>query len=681
MAKVQKLVFLLSTFYFLLSAPSADAAVLSLSPSSGTFTVGGTFEVSILLNTQNEAINTIAVNLRFPADKLQLISPSAGRSIIDIWLTPPKFNNQTGAIELKGGIPGGLNVSSGLVTKLTFRVSALGEAIIKFLDGSMVLLNDGLGTDALRQTEAGVYDLAMPPPAGPITVSPTHPQQAGWYPSPNAILNWATDEGVNGYSYILDDNAVNVPDDVSEGTQNTVLYKNLSSGRHYFHIKALRKGIWGGITHFIINIDTEPPAEFPIEIIPSSRTNRLQPVVQFTTTDDASGIDHYELRIIPLNTASGRIPDGIDQPFFIETDSPYVTPPLEIGSYDVIVRAYDKAKNYRESVQNIKIVTAIFQFISDKGLEIKGGFIIGWIWFWLAGGILLAGLGVLAWYLRRRHYQIEHASPRKELPGQIKEQLGELQKYRDKYGQMLVAFLAIGVMFSFGNRVLAVAATGGYPPLNPPVVTLVSKNISNEEIFYVGGKTEVSNVQITIYLQNLQTGETYGYTVISDKNGDWFYRHDRFLLSGNYLLWVQGQIENEKSPPGPQVSLVVRPTAIQFGSSRLSYENVYLMIALALLISFIVLIAYIIFHGYHIRKKRSQFIKEIKEAEEAVRRGFAVLRRDIQAELEVVKKAKLSKALSEEEKAKEEQLLKDLEDVERYIGKEVFDIEKAEYCE
>ena len=69
-------------------------------------------------------------------------------------------------------------------------------------------------------------------------------------------------------------------------------------------------------------------------------------------------------------------------------------------------------------------------------------------------------------------------------------------------------------------------------------------------------------------------------------------------------------------------------------------------------------------------------MKEVREAEEAVRRGLAVLRRDIEAELAFVNKLKLSKTLTDEENAMEERLLKDFQEVERYIGKEIWDIEK-----
>ena len=135
----------------------AQAAVLNLNPPSGSFSVGSTFDVSLFLNTENESVNVIEVSLSFPPDKLQLVSPSTGQSIVSVWTAPPTFNNQTGRISLQGGIPGGVNVSSGLFTTLTFRVKGVGQAVLKFLDETKVLLNDGLGTDVLKQTQGAIY--------------------------------------------------------------------------------------------------------------------------------------------------------------------------------------------------------------------------------------------------------------------------------------------------------------------------------------------------------------------------------------------------------------------------------------------------------------------------------------------------------------------------------------------
>ena len=93
------------------------------------------------------------------------------------------------------------------------------------------------------------------------------------------------------------------------------------------------------------------------------------------------------------------------------------------------------------------------------------------------------------------------------------------------------------------------------------------------------------------------------------------------------------------------------------------------------------MIGYIIFHACKGRKKHIQFIKEMQEAQEAIRRGFAVLRRDIETELAFMRKIKLNKELSDEEKIREQQLVKDLASVEQEIGKEVFDIWGTEHTD
>lgn len=649
---------------------TTNAAVLSASPSSGTFTVGSTFEVSLLLNTDGKSVNALQVFLSFPPDKLQLISPSTGKSIISIWTAPPRFDNTRGRIELQGGIPNGLNADNALILTLTFRVKSVGSAVLDFLDNSRVLLNDGKGTDDLEQTNNGVYQFVLPAPAGPLVVSETHPDQSRWYSHASPVLNWAPNgPDVAAYSYMLSDGPVDVPDDTPEGGRTGVIYKNLADGIHYFHIKSLRGGVWGGTTHFAINIDTSPPAEFKVEVIPGNRLVRRQPVIQFVTTDQLSGVERYELKLVPLELTNS----GQKQPLFIEVESPYVAQPLELGKYDVIVRAYDKAGNFREETERITITTAAFRFISDRGLEIRQTIIVPWAWVWTIAVLLIGFAAWLAWRIETGHKLINARRLRRELPADLKRQLEELQRYRARYGQHLLMLLAVATSLLFGRDISAQQLE----PVGPPLVTTVSRDISNEEIFYVGGKTAVSDSTVIIYLQNLQTGETISQEVVSDRRGDWFYRHNAFLSTGPYLLWAQNKIGEDISPPSPQIQLTVRSTAIQFGASRISYETLYAIIIIALALILLGLVGYIAFHGYHARKKRKLFYREIKEAEEAVRRGFAVLRADIGAELAVIRRAKLNKALSAEEKAKEEQLLKDLQRVENYIGKEVWDVEKA----
>jgi len=409
-----------------------------------------------------------------------------------------------------------------------------------------------------------------------------------------------------------------------------------------------------------------------MEFIPGARTVRRQPVVHFSSTDVLSGISHYELKIVSLKPPK----NPADQPLFIEVTSPYVFSPLELGKYDIILRAYDKAGNYREVVQRLTIVSQIFQIISGKGLEIKNVILIPWVWFWTISGLFLILLAFLAWKIREWHNLLSTQREKRQLPAHIKKQLEELKRYRERYGGKIFLLFCIGIvgaMLFLGQQIFAQQVE-----LNPPLITTVSRNISNEEIFYVGGKTDTPQTQVIIYFQNLQTGATRSETVTSDNRGDWFYRHSTFLSSGKYLLWAQSKIAEQVSPPSPQIEMNVQPTAIQFGASRISYEILYEGIIILLILILAVLIGYIIFHGYHGRKKRLQFIKEIREAEEAIRRGFAVLRRDIEAELAYERRTRPKRSFTPEEKAREAQTLKDLEEIERRIGKEVWDVWETE---
>jgi len=658
--------------FFSIFFHKAEASALLLSPTTGTFVVGSTFEVSVLLDTQGKSINALDVDLHFPADKIQLVSPKTSVSVISVWTSQPKFNNETGTIRLQGGIPRGINVNNALVANFTFRVRSVGTAILQFSDQSKVLLNDGLGTNDLSRREDAIYQLILPPPAGPIVVSETHPNQSQWYSNSTAIFSWAPDVPVEGYSYVLNDEPVSLIDDTVDSTKTQVAYQNLSDGRHYFHIKAIKNGSWGGTTHFAVKVDTTPPADYKVEVLPNTRTTTKQPIVKFATTDNLSGIGHYEIKMVPLTPQKSLSGKG-DQVFFIESESPYLPTSLDIGSYDIILRAYDNAGNYKEETERFSIVSNVFSFISDHGFVVWDLFVIPWLWFWILCFVLLVILSYLAFVFKRRHAETHSQRLRGELSPDIKNRLEELKKYREKYGAAAVFLLLCGTLLFNAHAVSAVST--GQVELSPPLLTTVSRNISNEDIFYAGGKTDAANTKIVLYVQNLTTGETRSYEITSDNKGDWFYRHDTFLDAGSYLLWTQGKIGEQLSPPSPQIQLTVNKTAFQFGVSRVSYEIFYLLLVIIFAILFLILLLYIIFHARQGRRKQALLMREIKEAEESVRRGFAVLKRDIQAELAIVKKAKMEGTLVAQERSKEEQLLRDLESIERHISKEIWDVE------
>lgn len=683
-------IFILITFFFLafnfqprfLQSAETKEATLYLSPNRGTIPIGNTFTVSLYANTNGNFVNAIQAKIFFPPEKLQIVSPLVGKSCLEIWLAQPTYSNSEGWLQLSGGISSpGINTDSCLISTITFRAKEVGIAQIKISSSdSKVLLADGKGTDILGDTRGAIYELVLPPPAGPEILSVTHPDPAKWYNNANINFQWNVEnlQGIEGYSYILDNNPLTIPDDIVDSKENYVNYNNVADGIWYFHLKAKRNGFWGGVSHYSVKIDTTPPAQFPIKINPSTRTSQQTLIVEFLTTDSVSGIDHYEINAVPLainTSAKANLENREKSYFFIEAKSPYIMQ-LEKGEYDIYVRAYDKAGNFTESKKRVSIVTPFFQFVQGEVLKISEIVTIPWLALWIILICLIALIGFFGYKARKWHYRKNKILlDGVENDPIIQQRLKELKEKRKEYGKIAMIFLIVGLSLCLGFHNVRAQQTA---KLSPPIVLEFPENITNREIFYIGGKTQVPNSVVIIYLQNLETGEVQSFNTTSDNLGDWFYSYPKFLISGNYLVWTQMQVNNEMSPPSPQFKLSVKPVALQFGISQLSYESIYFVISLVLFIILVIALIYTFYHFYHGRRKHKLLMKEIKEAEEAVKYGFLILKRDIEKELEMIEQAKLKGEIAEEEEKRRLKLLKDLEWVRQRIGKEVKDIELKE---
>ncbi|MDO8584560.1 MAG: cohesin domain-containing protein [bacterium] len=382
----------------------AHAAVLRLSPAAGTFILGSTFDVSVMLNTEGVAANTVEAELHFPPEKLQIANPSLGKSIVQIWASPPTFSNQEGKIYFIGGIPTpGVNISEGVVQSFTFRVVAPGEAKISFGKNTSVLANDGLGTNILKQTSPALFRLLLPPARGPEVFSPTHPEQGKWYNDPNPTLKWTVIPSSQGFSYRLDHSPISSPDTAVRTGDAEVTFSDLESGSWYFHVREKAGGSWGGTSHYALNIDTQPPAAFGVDVSPSLRTTEPRPILRFFTTDARSGFDHIEVKMVPLSTGPG------DSSFFFEASSPYQLSGLKPGRYEVVVRAYDKAGNFRDESVTLTLLSSRFQIFGPEGMDMFFVFVPWTILLPIVLGLTLFFAIVLVFLWVRHRHHLTHA--------------------------------------------------------------------------------------------------------------------------------------------------------------------------------------------------------------------------------------------------------------------------------
>jgi hypothetical protein len=345
---------------------------VSLSPRSGSFEEGSTFKVPIFINTKNRSINGIEVRVNFDKNKLSIINPTGGTSVIGVWVEPPGFDNTRGTASYVGVVPDGITTDSGLVGTITFKALTPGDAVVSISSNSKILLNDGLGTAA--QVDLGRADYIILPkaPNGVYIFSDTHPIQSDWYNNNTPVISWVKDPGVAGFSFELDDKPNTIPDNTIDTADTTKTFEVLKDGLWYFHIKANKNGVWGTTGHFLMRIDTAPPAEFKPEtnFIVAAVVFTERTLVSFFTTDNLSGIDHYEVGIIDKNQPPTQ------SPVFVQADSPFQVPLNANGKLQVIVRAVDKAGNVRDESIGVSPPFVIGEFVKNYLVYIFGAIIL-----------------------------------------------------------------------------------------------------------------------------------------------------------------------------------------------------------------------------------------------------------------------------------------------------------------
>lgn len=170
----KKYLLTLSLFFLLSLFGRVDAATIHFSPAAGDLDVGNILNVSILVNTQGQAINNADAVINFPKDLLEVVSLSKSGSIFSLWVEEPSYSNGAGTVSFNGGVPNpGFNGGTGKMLGVVFRVKKIGNASLLF-SAAAVRANDGLGTNVLSGMGTASYTIsAAPPPPVPVVVPVT----------------------------------------------------------------------------------------------------------------------------------------------------------------------------------------------------------------------------------------------------------------------------------------------------------------------------------------------------------------------------------------------------------------------------------------------------------------------------------------------------------------------------
>jgi hypothetical protein len=410
MAMFKKKVFISATALFfigvILLVPSAHAANLNLSPATGNYAVGASFAVQVQVDSAGTAINSAGGTVQFDPTLLSVTSMDQAGSIFSLWTSDPTFSNTDGTVQFSGGLPKSYAGSAGTIITIHFKALAAGAAKLSWGSDGQVYSADGQGANVLAQSNTASYTIggsaapaasssdttapapkkkpaaasapaasdstdqsAYAAPAAPVTVmltSPTHPDPNLWYSNNNPELDWKNTPDTQGVSVTFNKKPTSDPGKVSDGLLTSKAYTSIDDGTWYFHLRFEdQSGLWTQIANRQILIDTTPPAAFTVTFDPTTPPNTL-PRLLFKTTDDGSGIDHYEAQFDDQPIVK------ID-PAVVQNGGAYAIPPLLPGSHKVLITAKDRAGNGTQASYLFTIEGIAMATITDIPVNVMEG--------------------------------------------------------------------------------------------------------------------------------------------------------------------------------------------------------------------------------------------------------------------------------------------------------------------
>ncbi|MCA9365541.1 hypothetical protein KC723_01480 [Candidatus Kaiserbacteria bacterium] len=428
MAKVGLVVCLLF-FVFINYASAAD---VSITPSSGSYSVGQTFTATIKALPAGDSINAVEATIGFDSTVLQVVSVSKTGSAFSLWTTEPTFSNSAGTITFGGGSPTPFSANSNLLS-VTFRTLSAGQGTVSFNTAS-VLAADGLGTNVLDNKINATYTVsgaAVPepepepvsqpepttskpedndatiafgdPPRAPEVGSQAFLDPEIWYNVTDGIFTWTLPFDVNVVAVEVATSSENQPEENEDAIYDPPIEEfvlsseNVKDGIQYLSIKFKNQVGWGTVLNRKVMIDTTPPEKFPINVVAANKTNAF-PRLTFEATDKTSGIAKYVMFVADR------------EPFEITPDEArvgYLLSDLIDGTYTVKVVAYDMAGNTIESSVAVLIMAGWTPPVEEEEKWSFWSLFTGTNLLFLFLFVVVLLQGIYIWFERKKHREKE----------------------------------------------------------------------------------------------------------------------------------------------------------------------------------------------------------------------------------------------------------------------------------
>lgn len=326
-------------------------STLRLQPEFGVYSMGFEQHFSIVVDTGDEDINAVEIGLLFDPDAIEVKSLDTANSSCS-YVIENKIDSAAGKANLScvilksNGERGSLPIADVFIVPK--RIGAFTLSFDK--KDTKVLASDGLGTDVLRMSQSGSYQVNDFDPslfatdsnsvAGKsfVVFSPTHPNRSRWYNSDTARFVWIGKPD-DVYKYEFDNFPDTIPSNSRTVQDSTVTIPVTGDGIFYFHLQ-LASG--GPIAHYRIQADHTPPSINAMHL--SSKRIIAGDVVRFSFEAQDLGSGVQQNYYVDLGNH-----------LFLPTGSQLFIPFLEAGDQTVVLRVYDSADNYAEKSQIIHV--------------------------------------------------------------------------------------------------------------------------------------------------------------------------------------------------------------------------------------------------------------------------------------------------------------------------------------
>lgn len=127
------------------------------------YRLGEVFPMKLELTGVEEPVNVIQADLNFNPQNLEVAMIDTSGSLANVFIQK-EMNNEVGYVRLTGGLPSpGFKGERGLFGTVFFKGKQPGLAKVEYLPTSMVLANDGRGTNVMKNLSAVTYLILAEP--------------------------------------------------------------------------------------------------------------------------------------------------------------------------------------------------------------------------------------------------------------------------------------------------------------------------------------------------------------------------------------------------------------------------------------------------------------------------------------------------------------------------------------